>query len=611
MRRRLLLGLVPLAPFALLFGACESRPVALGLSLSFPQGLLDQATSVDLSVFDASLATCSKSTGVVSAIPAGGATQTFPLGTTGCASGDAWCTTLTLDKDGSTKMFAVVAKRADTTLAEGCTTVAIDQDSLVVDIQAYRYLAPKCCNDGILEPGEQCDTGVPGSCDATPPTKCGGVAQDAVCFCDCTAREILLSHDDAQAPFLKNAPAGSKVDLALSFGPGGASNPSMLRAVYESNDPANATGIDLHASYLGEDLYPISDPFPLSLQLQFPVRCSSVEGESGTVGDQRFAAIATAAYDTVAVVYQSDEDNGGEFDVFLSPQIVDGCVDTKPCTQKSDCQTDCDPNAKTCLPAIKLNTIPGGTSEPRIAAGPSGTVLVTWTRVDGVFGRIWRTDGTTVPAIGEISIAEGGSAARVAGSPSGFLVVYQGPGVGDPDGVFLRPVDPSGTVGDEVPVNTLTAGVQDQPDIAMLDDGAALVVWRSGGDIYFQHFDATGKEAADDQSAPLNTVGAGDATVQQNPAVAGANGYFTVAWETPDPMTGKGNISARFVAEGTGFGYNSVSGQNDEFVATDPLTAGDRYHPAVAMSAFVAIGWEDHSSANSGVYVRRFPPPAQ
>ncbi len=75
--RRLLPGLVPLVPGALLFGACGSQPVDLGLSLRVPQGLLDQATSVTLSVFDATGATCDDTTGHVGVIPKGA--LVFPL----------------------------------------------------------------------------------------------------------------------------------------------------------------------------------------------------------------------------------------------------------------------------------------------------------------------------------------------------------------------------------------------------------------------------------------------------------------------------------------------------------------------------------------------------
>jgi hypothetical protein len=278
----------------------------------------------------------------------------------------------------------------------------------------------------------------------------------------------------------------------------------------------------------------------------------------------------------------------------------------------SDCQTTCG-SSGVCAPFVQVNFTAGGATSPRVAGGPPGMVLVTWTRSDGVYGRLWdSTDGTMIPSNAEIQIAPGGSAARVAGYGKGFNVVYQGPGPGDPDGVFMRSVDPMGNVGDAIAVNNVVAGLQDQPDVAMLSDGSTLVVWHSAGDVWFQRFDATGNPAPDDQSAPLNTTGVMDMTEQQHPAAAGANGYFVVAWETPDTVNvGDGSISARFVGATTGFGYNSVSGQNDEFPAVDPSTMGDRHAPAVAMSAYTAIGWEDHSTGHPGVYVRRFPPPAE
>jgi hypothetical protein len=194
--------------------------------------------------------------------------------------------------------------------------------------------------------------------------------------------------------------------------------------------------------------------------------------------------------------------------------------------------------------------------------------------------------------------------------------VYQGAGAGDIDGIFMREIDLTGKLGDEVLVNAATDGLQDQPDIAMLDDGATIVVWHSAGDIFFQRFDPDGKaDPREDQNAPLNTFGVKEGTEQQHPAAAGANGFFTIAWETPDPVDPTaGNIAARFVGARAGFGYNSVSGQNDEFFATDLGTKGDRHLPAVAMSAlsgFVAIGWEDRSMTHAGIWVRRFPPPAQ
>jgi hypothetical protein len=603
MRRRLLLGLVPLLPLPVLFAGCGNPGVSLGLGMISPQGLLDQATGVTLYVFPASMATCDGTTGHASEIPMGSA-QSFPLGTKGCPSGDEYCATIQLAEDDSDQMFAVEATRGSTTLAEGCVTKVIDQNPLSVDIQIHRYTPASCCNDGVLEPGEQCDTGVP----APGAGKCGGVPADAVCNGDCTAKEILLSLDDGVAPGLMNGPAGTKAGLAMAFGPGGANNQVTLRAVYTSTDMAAVGGADVHESFLQQDLYPIADPFPLSLQLELPLACSNVASAEGIVRQQEAPAIAPVSDATVAVVYESDQVlGGGDFDVLLTPQTADGCFDDIPCMSDSDCETSCG-NGGTCAPSIALNTIPGGSTDPHVAgAGVSGIALVTWTRVSGVVGRIWRTDGSLVPKSGELMIAPQGSSSRVAGNANGFLVVYHGTGGDDPDGVYMITVSPTGEVGTPVLVNQTKDGTQDQPDVALLADGASVVVFRSGGDIYFQRYTAAGVQVKGDQDAPLNTIHA--AQGQSNPAVAGNSGFYTAAWETTNAMGP--NIAARFIGEASGFGYNTVTWQNDQFTATGLKQPGERHLPAVAMSTFVAIGWQDVSAGHPGIYVRRFPAPTE
>ena len=348
---------------------------------------------------------------------------------------------------------------------------------------------------------------------------------------------------------------------------------------------------------------PSPSPHPLGLQLRLPLLCSAVTG-TGIPREQRAPALAAASSDTMVIVYQSDEIHGGhDYDVVLAAQTADGCADAKPCAASKDCQTECDTVAGTCKPSVVLNTTPGGCSDVHVAAGPAGAVLVTWTRKEGVFGRVWHTDGTVSPPNGEISLAPSGSASRVAGSPLGFRVAYQGNGTG----VFFVNVDADGKSSGATLVNAGATG--DQPDVAVLDNGAMLIAWHSAGDIFFQRFDPHGTPAAADQNAPLNTSGLGAAVDQQHPAVAGANGFFVVAWETTG-SSGLGDVAARFVGGATGFGYNSVTGQNDEFVATDPATMGDRHRPAVALGSYTVIGWEDHAAGPPGVYLRRFPTPS-
>src|SRR5205814_154738 len=143
MRRRLFLGLIPLVPASLLIPACAAEPVDIGLVMLAPQGLLETATSVELSVFDAS-----------------------------------------------------AAKR--------------------------------------LKNGHVCKAIVP----------------NAVCACDCTAQEILLSVDDAGDPGLKNAPPRSKSHLAMSFAPGATKYPIALRAVFTNVGPDAKGGADVSERFL-------------------------------------------------------------------------------------------------------------------------------------------------------------------------------------------------------------------------------------------------------------------------------------------------------------------------------------------------------------------------
>jgi hypothetical protein len=157
----------------------------------------------------------------------------------------------------------------------------------------------------------------------------------------------------------------------------------------------------------------------------------------------------------------------------------------------------------------------------------------------------------------------------------------------------------------------VTQGLQDQPDIASLDDGRMVVAWRSNTDIFMQRFDKSGSPLAGDQESPVSTVSTGD---QANPAVAASVGigeFYVVAWEHAPDST----IHARLLGANGGFLFNSVSGQNDDFDATHPAFTGKgvRKAPAVAIGGggFVAIGWQDDSTDHAGVFVRRFPQPAQ
>lgn len=582
-RSRLLLGLIPALPVAVAIGACTEAPVQIGLVMRAPLGLLDQAKTVTLTVFDAAKGECLP-TGHVNNAPTGEGAQTFALAQGGCAGGAAWCTEIELDRDDSQKIFAIVAKGSSGILAEGCAVAKIDQDPLTVDIKVQRYNPPGCCNDGTVQTGEQCDFGPASNCLALVAGKCTGIVGDSVCRCDCTAEEILLSVDNTAPPALTNGGVGTKGELTMAFSPGLDATKNALRTAFTNTDGG---GGDVHMRFLRDDFYTIQDPFPLSQQIKLPALCINMAGSAPPL-IQRAPSVAAVGLDRFLIAYASNQNGGSGYDAYLNIQNEWGCADVSP---------------------VKLTTQVGDAElRPDVAGGPSDAALIVWHGGTATVGRIWRKSSGLDPD--ELAIATSAKFPRVAGNKDGWIVVFEGTGAGDADGVFMVTVSPTGTVGSPALVNDETMGIQDQPDVAMLEDGRALVVWHSanGDDIHFQRYDsARARVMGADEQGAVNTAAEG---VQQHPAVAAGLGFFAVAWEDA-----AGQISARFLGGTSSFGFNSVTGQNDAFVASTPDPKdkpGNRVGPAVAIGGggFVAFGWEDKNPDHHGIFVRRFPPPA-
>jgi hypothetical protein len=156
-------------------------------------------------------------------------------------------------------------------------------------------------------------------------------------------------------------------------------------------------------------------------------------------------------------------------------------------------------------------------------------------------------------------------------------------------------------------------GVQDHPSVAALGDGDArfAIAWadhgQNGADVVVQRFDTAGAPIAGDGTTPVNDLVAdGD---QVTPAIAGSStgAFYAVAWiDTPS-----GHVRARLLDAASGFDFNNVTGQNDEFQVS-AVDGHKRANPAVAIGGagpFVAMGWEDQTAGSPGIYGRRFPLP--
>ena len=577
-RTRAALGLAGLTASVVLGGACSSGVASIGLVMRAPQGLLDQATAVSLRVADSADVDCAPD-GSMQGTPSADTLQSFSLDHGGCSSGASWCKTITLDQDGATKVFAVTVTGAGGVTGVGCTKAAVDQDPLEVRITVHRYNAPACCGDGVVQVGEQCDTG-------TGPN-CTGMPADDVCSADCLGLEILLSIDNGGSPNLTNGPPRSKGELGLAFaGASGGELANGLRAVFTDTDAAtHSTPPDINARLLTADLHGYVPPSPVSLskQLRLP-QCSSVTTPNGPIHTQQTPAIAMVRGDLMAVVYASDQNQVTKFDVFLSAQEAVGCANNAPV------QVNHDVPAQSC-------------DHPDVARGPDGSALVAWTDGGNLRGRLVTFNAGAVaafqPADTDLGLGQAtAGTARVAGWASGWVVVYEANG-----NVWLETVSTSGAVGVPQQVNAVNEGAQ--PDVAALSDGRLGVVWRSGGGIYFQRFDNALQRVAGDQDGALGVW----SPPGWNPVVAGtdnAGGAFAVAWAAND-----GTVWSRYLGGSSGFAYNGVSGQNDDFLASHPAIQGVRNQPAIAIggNGWVAIGWQDDSDGHPGVFVRRFPLP--
>jgi hypothetical protein len=143
----------------------------------------------------------------------------------------------------------------------------------------------------------------------------------------------------------------------------------------------------------------------------------------------------------------------------------------------------------------------------RVALDAAGNVVLVWTSnlqdgsASGVFGRLFDAAGAPRGADFRVNTTTAGDQwnGRVASDAAGdFVVVWQGPGVGQSDvDVFGQRFNAAGVKqGGEFRV-AAAAGVQAEPDVAMDAAGNFVVVWRRNNvsgppDLRLQRFDAAG-----------------------------------------------------------------------------------------------------------------------
>ena len=220
-----------------------------------------------------------------------------------------------------------------------------------------------------------------------------------------------------------------------------------------------------------------------------------------------------------------------------------------------------DPTPEPVGSEFTVNTIAAGNQDtPDIAVDANGSFVVVWESYFGEYStqddvQAQRFDSAGNPLGGEFKVntvtARDQDNPAVAVDANGNFVVVWESFFGEystQDDIQAQRFDSAGNpLGSEFKVNTVTAGYQEYPAVAIDANGNFVVVYSAQGDVQAQRFDSAGNPLGSEFK--VNTVTASN---QDNPAVAvDANGNFVVVWESYfGEYSGRNEVQAqRFTTE--------------------------------------------------------------
>ena len=223
----------------------------------------------------------------------------------------------------------------------------------------------------------------------------------------------------------------------------------------------------------------------------------------------------------------------------------------------------------------------GADTGPAVAMDASGNFVVAW-RTSHIVARRFDADGVAFGPEFQVSSTPG-SFARVAADPSGdLMIVWMAPD-GSSTGIFGRRYDAAGTpLGPEFQVNAITTGYQEWPAVAADASGNFVVAWAdsplspgfsSTTEIFAQRYDASGAVLT-----PQFLVNTYTTDSQRAPAVAvDGSGGFLITWEGHNYINRPRIFGQRF--DGTAARVGS------EFVLNHTFHATREANPRAAFNA--------------------------
>ncbi|WP_035247523.1 DUF7948 domain-containing protein, partial [Desulfogranum mediterraneum] len=246
---------------------------------------------------------------------------------------------------------------------------------------------------------------------------------------------------------------------------------------------------------------------------------------------------------------------------------------------------------------------------PHVAMDASGNFVVVWKSLSqdksgtwGVYGRHYDSSGTPLNTEFQVNTLTTGDQTRpdLAMNASGeFVVVWEGNGTGDADGIFFQRYNSDGVAqGGETLANTFTSGKQIIGSAGMDDAGNVVIVWQSYEQVsantytpYGQRFDASGNKVGTEFRINQSYTGGFVQSVDMN-----SSGQFVVVWQGTNDIWGRS-----YDATGASLG--------GDFLVADNTGNGVYTAPRVAVDASgdFAVSWTVPDDGDgTGVFVREF-----
>jgi hypothetical protein len=314
---------------------------------------------------------------------------------------------------------------------------------------------------------------------------------------------------------------------------------------------------------------------------------SDIQVNTTTSSNQTAPKVAMDGDGDYVVVWQSAGQDGNLYGVFLQRYNADGT----PVGGEVLVNTYTSGNQNN--PAVAMNA-QGEFVVTWDSSGQDGSGI-------GTFGQVFNADGTASGAEFQVNTytSSSQSLSSVAmDDDGGFVVVWGSNGQdGNGYGVFGQRFDSTGTKqGAEFQVNTYTSSTQGVAKVAMDSDGDFVVVWHSSGQdgssngVHAQRYNASG--VTQGSEFRVNTYSSGS---QQNPSIAMAdNGDFVIAWHSNgQDGSSNGIFAQRYNAAGVA--------QGAEFLV-NTYTSGAQAQASVSMNStgdFV-IAWQSNLQDGSG-----------